>query len=121
MGIRRRDGELRWVNINAQPLFDKDVAKPRAAVLSFFDVTVHKQDQDRLMQVNHALAVLSRANETVVRSSNEHDLLDEMCRVLTETGGYRLAWIGLQTARPEGGRAPGGRSRRCDHPLGRGR
>lgn len=101
MGIRRRDGELRWVNINAQPLFDKGEAKPRAAVVSFFDVTVHKQDQDRLMQVNHALAVLSRANETVVRSSNEHDLLDEMCRVLTATG-YRLAWIGLQTARPEG-------------------
>ena len=65
------------------------------------------------MQVNHALAVLSRANETVVRSTNEHDLLNEMCRVLTET--VDIGWPGSDF-RPHG---PKGSCARWPQPAAR--
>ena len=54
--------------------------------------------QAGLERVNRALKVLSRFNHGLVQISSEGDLAAELCRTLTEVGGYRLAWIGLQDA-----------------------
>jgi signal transduction histidine kinase len=42
-----------------------------------------------------ALRVLGRCNQALVRAATEAELLDELCRLAVEEGGYRLAWIGL--------------------------
>ena len=47
-----------------------------------------------LQRVNRAHKTLSAGNRTVVRAKDEQTLLEEMCRVIVEVGGYRLAWIG---------------------------
>jgi len=47
-----------------------------------------------LRKVNRALKTLSECNQVLVRSTNESDLLREICRVIVEVGGYRLAWVG---------------------------
>jgi diguanylate cyclase (GGDEF)-like protein len=44
--------------------------------------------------VNRALVALSAGNRTLVRAADEQALLQEMCRVIVEVGGYRLAWVG---------------------------
>jgi diguanylate cyclase (GGDEF)-like protein len=41
-----------------------------------------------------ALRTLSAANRTLLRASDETQLLQDMCRVIVEVGGYRTAWIG---------------------------
>lgn len=46
-----------------------------------------------LRKVNRALRTLSAGNEAVVRVQTEPELLNEMCRTLTEIGGYRMAWV----------------------------
>jgi diguanylate cyclase (GGDEF)-like protein/PAS domain S-box-containing protein len=55
MGIRRPDGELRWVQVNVQPVFDKAVSEPTAAVATFVDITSRKdaerQMNDQLEQI----------------------------------------------------------------------
>lgn len=48
-----------------------------------------------LQRTNRALRTLSRGNEALGRATNEPELLHEMCRVIVEDGGYRLAWIGV--------------------------
>jgi signal transduction histidine kinase len=48
-----------------------------------------------LRRVNAALRVLGRCNETLVRATTEAELLDELCRLAVDEGGYRLAWIGF--------------------------
>ena len=95
VGVKARDGVAKWVATNTQPLFRKGANTPYAAVVSLVDVTSHKLDQDTLTHVNHTLTVLSLASEVVVRAGGEQDLLDRMCQILVDTGGYRLVWIGL--------------------------
>ena len=47
-----------------------------------------------LQRINRSLKTLSAGNRAVVRENNEQSLLAEMCRILVEVGGYRLAWVG---------------------------
>ena len=54
----------------------------------------------RLRHTNRTLKVLSDCNQALVRSTSEQELMDDLCRVLVEEGGYLLAWIGL--AGPDG-------------------
>ena len=47
-----------------------------------------------LQRINRSLKTLSAGNRAVVRANNEPALLAEMCRIIVEIGGYRLAWVG---------------------------
>lgn len=51
--------------------------------------------EKELRKANRALKVLSKCNEVLVRAADEAVLLQEICRLLVEDGGYRLAWIGF--------------------------
>jgi PAS domain S-box-containing protein len=59
------------------------------------DITERKQAEWALERLNRTLRTLSSANQTLVRATNESELLHNMCRVLIDVGGYRMAWIGL--------------------------
>ena len=61
---------------------------------SINDVTIRKRAEDELRRKNRALATLGQCNQFLVRVSSETDLLDEICRICVEIGGYRLAWVG---------------------------
>jgi diguanylate cyclase (GGDEF)-like protein len=45
-------------------------------------------------RIERALRTLSAANRTLLRESDEPQLLEAMCRVIVDTGGYPIAWIG---------------------------
>lgn len=47
-----------------------------------------------LRKVNRALRTLSAGNETLVRAPDEATLLRDMCSVIVQAGGYRLAAVG---------------------------
>jgi len=46
------------------------------------------------MRVNRALRTLSAGNHTLLHAVDERTLLHDMCRVIVEQGGYRLAVVG---------------------------
>jgi diguanylate cyclase (GGDEF)-like protein len=48
-----------------------------------------------LQRVTRALKTLSAGNQTLLRVSEEQTLLDEMCRIVVEVGGYQAAWVGF--------------------------
>ncbi len=48
-----------------------------------------------LQASNRALGVRSECNQAIVHCTSEPSLLSEACRILVETGGYRLAWVGF--------------------------
>ena len=48
-----------------------------------------------LRKANRALKTLSECNQAVMRAANEFELLNGVCRILVDVGGYRLAWVGL--------------------------
>lgn len=47
-----------------------------------------------LGRINRALRTLSAGNRTLLRATAEETLLHDMCRVIVEQGGYRVAWVG---------------------------
>lgn len=50
--------------------------------------------QVRLTRANRDLRLLSDCNMALVRAVDEQKLLEEVCRLCVQTGGYRMAWIG---------------------------
>ncbi|HSS63951.1 MAG TPA: EAL domain-containing protein [Gammaproteobacteria bacterium] len=46
-----------------------------------------------LDRVNRALRTLSAGNQALVRATDERALLQEICRLIVEVGGYSLSWV----------------------------
>ena len=61
----------------------------------FREVTERKAAEHALRRLNRTLRTLSRANEALVHAASEAGLLSEMCQVMVDTGGYRMAWVGV--------------------------
>ena len=59
------------------------------------DITSRKLAERELARMNRALRLLSHCTETLVRSQSEEELLDHICRIAVDDGGYRLAWVGF--------------------------
>ena len=61
-----------------------------------------------LERVNRALRMLSGSNHALIHITDEATLLNEVCRIAVEVGGYRMAWVGFRaedeakTLRPVG-------------------
>ncbi len=57
-----------------------------------------QQEQQRmeeaLRRANRAYRTLLQVDQLVARSDNEEQVLSEVCSILTDEGGYRMAWIG---------------------------
>lgn len=58
-------------------------------------------DSDELARVHRALRTVSAGNRTLLRATDEMELLNAMCRVVVETGGYRMAFVGYAMDDPE--------------------
>ncbi|MEE8574101.1 MAG: PAS domain S-box protein [Thermodesulfobacteriota bacterium] len=54
----------------------------------------HKKADEAFKRANRALKTLSDFNHAFVHTSDEPELLNEICRIIIETGGYHMVWIG---------------------------
>ena len=60
------------------------------------EMAIHRHRNDRqIKKLNRALRMLSDCNQAIVRINDADELLNEVCRIIVEIGGYRMAWIGL--------------------------
>ena len=54
----------------------------------------HKEAVEKERRTARALKVLSECNEVLVRAHDELSFLNDMCRIIVETGGYVMSWVG---------------------------
>ena len=54
-----------------------------------------KQAEDELRNINRALRLTSLCNQEMVRATDESALLQAICKIAVEQGGYRMAWVGF--------------------------
>src|ERR1039457_670530 len=47
-----------------------------------------------LRRLNRTLATLSGCNSVLVHATDEAQLLNQICEIVEQVGGYRLAWVG---------------------------
>jgi diguanylate cyclase (GGDEF)-like protein/PAS domain S-box-containing protein len=60
----------------------------------FHDITESKEARGALRQAHRALHMISRCNHVVVHAASERDLIDQVCGIAVDVGGYRMAWVG---------------------------
>jgi len=58
------------------------------------EIDEKRQVELELRKVNRALRTLIQCNETLARAEAETTLMEDICCILVEQGGYRLAWVG---------------------------
>lgn len=67
------------------------------------DITERKQHEAFMQRANRALRTISAGNQTLIHADDEIKLLQDMCDVAVQIGGYRKAWIGY--ARNDAGKS----------------
>jgi PAS domain S-box-containing protein len=90
----RRDGAILPVLLSATAVKDSS-GKFVMSRSTIFDIRHRKLAEENLRRANRALGVLSECNRLLVRATDEQGFLDDICRVLVDHGGYRMAWIGF--------------------------
>ncbi len=58
------------------------------------DTTERKAAEERIRALNRLLKTISEVDLLLIKVADEESLLGEVCRVLVDSGGYLLAWIG---------------------------
>ena len=58
------------------------------------DITRRKRDERGLKKLNRILQTLTACNQLLIHAESEPQLLQDMCRVIVEIGGYFSAWVG---------------------------
>ncbi len=86
-----KSGEPRTGNLSAE-VIEVDGQPCLLAITQ--DITERKQAEVELKRLNRALRTISDCNQALVRAGDEPELLNKICQILVERGGYRMAWVG---------------------------
>ncbi|HVO63685.1 MAG TPA: PAS domain S-box protein [Terriglobales bacterium] len=57
------------------------------------DISERKRAEEALSRLNRELRAISYCNQALLRATDEQSLLDEICRIVCEAAGYRMAWV----------------------------
>ncbi|HEX2949822.1 MAG TPA: ATP-binding protein [Armatimonadota bacterium] len=71
----------------------EDAQRRQEQLAHELDVRVTERTQE-LDRTNRALRILSSSNQVMLRATDEGELLQQICGIVVEYGGYPLAWIG---------------------------
>lgn len=63
--------------------------------VTVYDMTEQKKIEQTQLRLNRALRLLSAGNAALIHAQDEQGLLDSICRLVVETGGYLMAWVGV--------------------------
>jgi PAS domain S-box-containing protein len=92
--VTNPDGIARIIQEQGEIVFDAH-GTPDHMVGTVQDITIRKMAEKQILRLNQLYAILSQVNQAIVRSADQSSLFQEICRVIVEHGGFRLARIGL--------------------------
>lgn len=92
---RTRSGGWKWIlSLGAIVEWDRD-GRPRRMVGTHTDISEQKDREAALRRANRALTLRADVNRLITGARDGQALMEGICRLAVEIGGYRLAWIGL--------------------------
>jgi PAS domain S-box-containing protein len=65
---------------------------------SFREITQRKHHEREIGRLNRIYLVLSEVNRAIVQAKSQPELFARICRVLVESGPFKIAWIALHDA-----------------------
>ncbi len=91
--VVRSDGVYRWINDFTTIVRGRDGSITH--YLGYIvDITERKLAEEAQHRLNRELRALSSCNEVLLRAVDEQALLDDICRIVCDEAGYRMAWVG---------------------------
>jgi diguanylate cyclase (GGDEF)-like protein/PAS domain S-box-containing protein len=95
----RKDGITIWVN-RTVTLAHRESTGERYLIQVIEDISERKTTEVRLARVTRARRVTAECSHVLVHGTEERAMLADMCRIVVQSGGYKLAWVGLVTGDP---------------------
>lgn len=89
---QRKNGNLFEVEVSARGI---EFNGQKACQVMASDVSERRRIERDLERVGRARQLLSTCNETLVRATSESALLQAICGIVVDIGGYRMGWVGL--------------------------
>jgi two-component system sensor histidine kinase/response regulator len=99
--LHRNDGSWLWIENRGHVIERNSEGAPSVTTGFLIDITAHRKAEAELNRQNRALQLLSGVAQAVVRHDNEREILDAVCSIAVDLGGYRLAWVGEALGDPE--------------------
>jgi PAS domain S-box-containing protein/diguanylate cyclase (GGDEF)-like protein len=93
----RKDGGIVWIALGVSLLLQPD-GTPRHFISQIQDITLRKQQDEKIARLSRIHTLLSGINALIVRTRDRHQLFEEACRLAVEKGGFAFAWIGIADA-----------------------
>ena len=87
----RADGAQVWTLLRVSPVVRDGQHSGCLALVS--DITKRKHAEEALRRLNRELRAISNCNQALLRATDEQSLLEEICRIVCEEAGYRMAWV----------------------------
>ena len=92
--IRHADGHWIWIEDHRCVTERKADGSPRIRAGVMNDITARQEDRRQINRQNRALRLMNGIAQALVRHTDEPSMLTEVCTVIVEIGGYRMAWVG---------------------------
>jgi PAS domain S-box-containing protein len=87
------DGSLHYLDFSIKPVMD-EAGGVSLLIAEARNIDERKQGEDVVLKANRVINALWECNNALIHVKNELQLLQEICRVIVEVGGYRMAWVG---------------------------
>ena len=88
---RRADGSIRDVEVFARKVMIKD--RPLISAI-IHDVTERIQAGRELQRLGRVLRTINCGNDALLHTDDETELLQKICNIIMDRGGYLMAWVG---------------------------
>jgi len=91
--FKKKNGEIRNMHCSLTAVKDSSgkISSYRGIIR---DISEQKQSEKALLQLNRKLRAISNCSQTLLRAIDEQTLLNEICRIICDDAGYRMAWVG---------------------------
>jgi PAS domain S-box-containing protein len=87
---RRKNGTTFPVETSIRTI-EIDGVRYRQSIIR--DITPRKAQEQEIIRLNQFNAVVSQVNQAVLHSHSREELFMQVCRIATESGGFKLAWF----------------------------
>jgi PAS domain S-box-containing protein len=92
--IIKKDGAVCWVKSRFRVAEYDEAGKALRLIGTIIDITDQKQMENELHKLNRSLLAISKCNDALLHASNEMELLGDICKIIVEIAGYKMAWVG---------------------------
>jgi PAS domain S-box-containing protein len=97
--VRHKNGSIGYVTCSVHPVIQQGEVTGMEGFS--IDITERKRAEEQVRRTTRALRALSQSNRAMVRAEQEQELLEDVCRIIVHTAGYRAAWVAFPGQPPE--------------------